>query len=371
MTLLNDYLKDLEPLVNLDCGTANRAGVTRAAEIMKGYFESIGFVCELVDLGPSVGKGLLCRNKPDADHYDVMMNGHLDTVFPDGTAAERPLRVEGDRAYGPGCSDCKGGVLAAYYACKTADPKDLERLSICCAFNPDEETGSKASTAWLCEHGKKARNVLVFEAARAGGELVRSRKGVASYRVTFKGVSSHAGNNPKDGRNANIAAMRFALAAYGLADESLGTTVNPGVIHGGTVSNVISDRCTVEIDTRYWFDEHHASLDRALRELANSTWVEGVTQTIEMLNRSPAMPLSPDTKELVAKITEAARLEGFEASWIDAGGGSDGNHIAAMRVPVIDGCGPAGGGFHCDKEFLRLDTVEERIRMVRRFFSLV
>ena len=81
MTFLNDYLKDLEPLVNLDCGTANTAGVTRAAEIMKGLFESIGFTCELVDLGPTVGKGLLARNKPEAEYYDVMMNAHLDTVL--------------------------------------------------------------------------------------------------------------------------------------------------------------------------------------------------------------------------------------------------------------------------------------------------
>ncbi len=371
MSMLQDFMKDLEPLVNLDCGTANQAGVTRAAEIMKAHFESIGFTCELVDFGPAAGKGLLARNKPDADHYDVMMNAHLDTVFPDGTAAERPLRVEGGRAYGPGCSDCKGGVLAIYYACRIARKEDLDRLSICCAFNPDEETGSKASTAWLCEHGKRAKNVLIFEAARAGGELVRARKGVTSYRVAFSGVSAHAGNNPQDGCNANVAAMRFALAAAGLADQKLGTTVNPGVIRGGTVSNVISDKCMIEIDTRYWFDEHFEELNAQIRKLAEATWVRGVTQTIEQLNHSPAMPLSQDTKELVAKITEAARLEGFEPGWVDAGGGSDGNHIAEMRVPVIDGCAPAGGGFHCDKEFLRLDTVEERIRMVARFFTLL
>ena len=371
MTILQDYLRDLEPFVNIDCGSANKAGVTRCAEMMKALFESIGFTCELVDLGPDVGRALLARNKPEAEGFDVMMNAHLDTVFPDGTAAARPLRIEGDRAYGPGCSDCKGGALAMYYACKTADPADLERLSICCAFNPDEEVGSNASTAWLSSLGARSKYVLVFEAARAGGELVRSRKGVASYRVEFKGVAAHAGNNPQDGANANIAAMRFSLAAAGLADPKLGTTVNPGVIKGGTVSNVISDRCTVEIDTRYWFDEHHEKLDAELKSLAAAVWAPGVTQTFEMLNHSPAMPLSERTKNLVALITRAAELEGFEATWIDAGGGSDGNHIAETGVPVIDGCGPAGGCFHSDKEFLRLDTVEERIGMVRRFFSLI
>ncbi len=371
MSILQDYLKDLTELVNFDCGTSNAAGVTHAAEIMKRHFESIGFTCELVDLGPEVGKGLLARNKPDADSYDVMMNAHLDTVFQDGTAAERPFKVEGDRAYGPGCSDCKSGVLAIYYACKTARPEDLERLSICCAFNPDEETGSTHSTKWLASLGKKAKNVLIFEAARAGGELVRSRKGCTTYRVAFKGVTAHAGNNPQDGRNANVAAMRFALAAYNLADPVIGTTVNPGVVRGGTVSNVISADCTVEIDTRYWFDEHFDDLDKKMKALAACTWVNGVTQTLETRSHSPAMPLSDDTKALVAKITEAAKLEGFEAQWIDAGGGSDGNHIAEMGVPTIDGCGPAGGSFHTDREFLRVETIEERVRMIARFFTLI
>lgn len=271
MTMLEDFLKDLAPLVNLDCGTSNTAGVTRAAEIMKAHYESIGFTCELVDLGPTVGKGLLARNKPEAGYYDVMMNAHLDTVFPDGTAAARPLSVDGDRAHGPGCSDCKGGVLAVFYALKNARKEDLDRLSICVAYNPDEETGSVASTEWLASHGKHAKNVLIFEAARAGGELVRSRKGVGSFTVTFKGVSAHAGNNPWDGRNANVAAMKFALAAYELADAELGTTVNPGVLKGGSAPNVISDSCEVQIDIRYWKDEDGRALKAKIEDLVGKT----------------------------------------------------------------------------------------------------
>lgn len=108
-----------------------------------------------------------------------------------------------------------------------------------------------------------------------------------------------------------------------------------------------------------------------MKALAACTWVNGVTQTLETRSHSPAMPLSDDTKALVAKITEAAKLEGFEAQWIDAGGGSDGNHIAEMGVPTIDGCGPAGGSFHTDREFLRVETIEERVRMIARFFTLI
>lgn len=371
MSVLESYMKDLAELVNLDCGSHNVTGVTKVAEIMKKHFESIGFKAELVDLGPGAGNGMFACNKPDADHYDVLFNAHMDTVFPDGEAAARPLTVKGDRAYGPGCSDCKSGVLAIYYALKAARPEDLERLSIAVALNPDEETGSRASSAWLRGIAAKSSRALVFEAAREGGQLVRSRKGSSNYVVTFKGVSSHAGNAPYRGANANIAAMRFALAAAGLADVEKGTTVNPGVIEGGKAPNIISDCCVVKLDTRYWNNEDDRALHEGIMKLADAVWAPRVTQTIERVSHSNSMPLSEATKELVAQITEAAKLEGFDIDWVDAGGASDGNHMAEAGLPVIDGCGPAGGEFHCDREFLRIDTIEERIRMITRFLTLI
>lgn len=371
MSVLESFMNDLKPLVNIDCGSNNVAGVTKVAEMMKKHFESIGFHAELVDLGPTAGKGLFACNKPDADHYDVLFNAHLDTVFPDGTAEQRPLSTKGDRAYGPGCSDCKSGVLAIFYSLKDARPEDIKRLSIAVALNPDEEIGSKASNKWLKEVAKKAKRALVFEAAREGGQLVRSRKGSSNYVVEFKGMTSHAGNAPYKGANANVAAARFALAAYGLADVLKGTTVNPGIIQGGTAPNIISASCKVFLDTRYWNNEDDKELDREINKLAEATWAPRVTQTIERVSHSNSMPLSESTKELVAQITEAAKLEGFDIEWVDAGGASDGNHMAEVGIPVIDGCGPAGGEFHSEREFLRMDTIEERIRMISRFLTLI
>jgi len=371
MTVLESFIEDLKPLVNIDCGTSNTAGVTAVAEMMKKHYESIGFHTELVDLGPKAGKGLFATNKPDAKEYDVLMNAHLDTVFADGTAAARPFSIRGDKAYGPGCSDCKSGVLAIFYALKNANPEDLKRLSVAVALNPDEETGSKSSSKWLASLAAKSKRALVFEAARAGGELVRSRKGSCTYKVTFHGVGSHAGNAPWKGANANVAAMRFALNAYGLADHNVGTTVNPGVINGGFASNVISEKCVVKFDVRYWTPEDDKTIREALERMVAATWAPRVTQEMEIESHIPAMPFSENTKELVAQITKAGELEGVDVKWVDAGGASDGNHMAEMNIPVIDGCGPAGAEFHCDREYLRLDTVEERIRIISRFLSLI
>ncbi|MFU0841248.1 MAG: M20-dimer domain-containing protein [Burkholderia sp.] len=364
MTMLNDYLKDLAELVNRDCGTANHEGVTAAAAVMKRHFESIGWECEFKDFGDKSGKGLICRNKPGSTSCDLIMNAHLDTVFADGTAKERPFSIDGDRAHGPGCSDCKSGCLAIFYACKNARPEDLERLSIWAVFNPDEEVGSIASHEWLEELAGHAKAAMVFEAARANGELVSARKGVGNYRVTFHGVTAHAGNNPFDGKNANVAAMRFALEAYKLTVKDRGLTVNPGIIEGGRAVNVISDSCKILLDTRYWTTEEGLELEKQIRALAEKEWVEGVTCEFERLSFLPAMPFSERTRALIAKVDDAAREVGFEAKWVKSGGGSDGNHFALKGIPVIDGCGPAGAGFHTEREYLRLDTVEERIKMV-------
>ena len=320
------------------------------------------------------GKALLATNRPDAKRFDIVFCAHTDTVQPVGSAAKHPFRLVDGIAYGAGVADDKSSLNAVWWVAKDLPARVTDRLAVAVVFNPGEESGSKATSAFLRGVAQKSDRVMVFEPGRGeipGGGFVKVRKGAIFLKVRFHGKAAHAGNNPWDGRNANVAAMKFALAAYELADAELGTTVNPGVLKGGSAPNVISDTCEVQIDIRYWKDEDGRALKAKIEELVGKTWVEGVTQTMRVDCMGPAMPLSEDTKELVAKITEAAKLEGFDAQWVDAGGGSDGNHIAKEGVPVIDGCAPAGGAFHSDREFLRLDTVEERIRMVTRFLTLI
>lgn len=372
MTLLDEFLNDLESLVNLEAGTSNPEGVTQAACVMKQLFESIGFKAELVDLGPQVGKGLIATNRPNAPRYDVMLNGHLDTVFPKGEAKKRPFHFDDAKAYGPGVLDCKAGILSIYYGLKYAKKEDIDRLAIVVALNPDEETGSTASFPWLASIGRKAQRVLICEPARANGALVRARKGSGGFKVEFHGKTAHAGNNPQDGRNAAVAMMRFATALYDECNDfARGTTVNPGVIEGGKIVNAIPDHAAVTIDVRFWRDQDGENIESKLRELAAKSWVEGVTAEVTKLFYIPAMPLSDAAKELDEHIAEAARRAGFQAEFVEAGGASDGNHIAESGVPVVDGCGPAGDNMHTDREFLELASVERMVRMQAHFYSII
>lgn len=370
--LVESYCKDLEEVVRIDCGSANVEGVTRVAQIMKRHFESIGFAAHLVDVGEKAGKGLFATNKPQAETYDIMFNAHLDTVFPDGTARTNPFRREGDRLRGPGCADCKAGVIAIFHALKNARPEDLERLAIAVVMNPDEEISSRYSRDWLKDVARRSRRAIVCEAGRAPGAFVRSRKGRTVWNITVHGVSAHAGNNPGDGRSAIVAAARLTLAATALQDlDGKGTSVTVGVIHGGTVCNTVPDTCTLEIDTRYWRDEDGHEIDEGLEALAHEDWGEGITVEARRISRSPAMPHTEASRELAKIVTRAARAEGYEPTWVDAGGGSDANRIAEEGTPVLDGVAPAGAGFHSEREYLLIDSIESRVKTLARVLEYI
>lgn len=231
---------------------------------------------------------------------------------------------------------------------------------------------SLSSREWLASMARKAKRAVVCEPGRASGAFVRSRKGRSVWDVVFRGVAAHAGNNPQDGRSAILAAAKFTIEATKLQDlEGKGTSVTVGVIHGGTVCNTVPDTCSIRIDTRRWNDEDGRSIDEGIERLAAMNWGDGITVEAHRASVSPAMPCTDKTRELVELINEAARLEGFEASWVDAGGGSDANRIAEAGTPVVDGIAPAGGCFHSEREYLRVDTIESRVRMLSRLLTLI
>ena len=371
MTMVQEYLDDLKEVVNVDCGTQCKEGVAQVANVFIRHLNELGFTCKLVDLGDEVGPAVFATNKPDAQRYDVMLNAHMDTVFPAGTVAQRGFSIKGDRAYGPGVLDCKSGIICILHALKALPKEDLDKLSILCAFNPDEETGSVSSHHWLQECASKSDRALIFEAAREGGELVCARKGSSSYTVTFHGVSAHAGNNPERGCDANLALAKFMLAVKELADFDRGITLNFGYINGGTVANVVSDHAECALDLRVWNDDDYKIIHEKILQLAGQEWVAGVTQEIVETNHHDAMPLSEATQAMAKLIEQAAQLEGYDVAWMKAGGASDGNTTAGMGVPTLDGLGPVGGGMHCDKEYLEINTIEKHIKIAVRFLQLI
>ncbi|KJG56485.1 peptidase M20 [Photobacterium kishitanii] len=362
---LNNYLEELRPLINLDCGTLTVDGIEVVASIMAQKYLDLGWDVKRIDCGIA-GTGLEVRNKPQADHIDVMLIGHMDTVFPVGTAAARPMTHDNERAYGPGVSDMKSGLLSVVYALRDLDSTTLDTLSICVCMNPDEEIGSLHSESWLKSVAINAKHVLVAEAARADGSLVKARKGMARYRLSFHGKAAHAGNEPQNGRSAITEMAHWILAINTMTDFESGTTLNAGVVSGGAGANIVPDFAEVVVDVRFWDNDEYAAVDAKIRALTETPFVDGVVITAEREAHKPSMTPSPQTKVLMAQIETVGKELGIDITWQAVGGGSDANLTAVLGIPTLDGLGPIGAGFHSEDEWLDLASIEPRIRLLQQ-----
>jgi len=368
---LNEYLEELRPLIDVDCGTYTLEGIECIASQFEAKFAQMtGWNIKRVDCGKA-GVGLEIRNKPEADMIDVMLIGHMDTVFPVGTAAARPMTTDADKAYGPGVSDMKSGLLNIVYTMRNLDQAVFDKLSICICMNPDEETGSLDSVDWIQSVAKNARNVLVAEAARADGGLVKARKGLAGYKLSFKGVAAHAGNDPENGRSAITEMANWILAINAMTNFSSGTTLNVGVVSGGAGANIVPEHAQAVVDVRFWNNDEYDEVDAKLKAMLETPFVDGVSIELEREAYKPSMVASEQTQALMSLVEESAAELDIAINWKEVGGGSDANNTAILGVPTLDGFGPIGAGFHSDQEYLQLDSIEPRIRMLMRVLEKI
>lgn len=368
---LDEYLAELAPLINLDCGTRTPSGVARVADLMTEKYHGLGWQVQRHQFAAECGPCLEITNAPRASHYDVMLVGHMDTVFPEGTAAKRPLRIEGDLGFGPGVSDMKSGLLSTFHALKGLSPELLARLRILVCCNCDEELGSPWSKEWLVEKARQSSCVLVAEAARPDGSLISARKGNAKYRLRFHGRASHAGSALAEGVSAITEFARWALAINELVNFETGTTLNVGTVQGGTGVNVVPDFVEAMVDLRFWSNEEAELIDHRFDFMANNPFLAGCRVEVDRLAFKPAMRPSEDTRALMALVERAGVAERMTVNWVEAGGGSDANFTAAAGVPSLDGFGPMGGGFHSEAEFLQLGSIGPRIRLLRQVLRVL
>ncbi|MGL5481908.1 MAG: M20/M25/M40 family metallo-hydrolase, partial [Aeromonas veronii] len=193
-----------------------------------------------------------------------------------------------------------------------------------------------------------------------------ARKGNAKYRITFHGKASHAGSALTEGVSAITELAHWVLAINEQVNMTTGTTMNVGVVQGGTGVNVVPDFAEAIVDLRFWSNEEAAAVHERLTFMANNPFLAGCRVEVDRQTFKPAMRPSGDTEALMALVEEAAKEEGIPFNWLEAGGGSDANFTAAAGVPSLDGFGPMGGGFHSEAEFLLLESIEPRIRLLQR-----
>ena len=364
-----EMVEFLERLVNIDSGSYDKAGVDQVGDVLAVRLAALDFA---VQRNPQKEYGdHVIGNKPGAGNQRILFIGHMDTVFPLGTVQKRPFRIEGERAFGPGVMDMKGGITCLIYALealKSAVPEIYGQITMDVVFNSDEELLSPTSKPIIESRAKQAHAACVFEPARPGGEYVIQRKGVGKYILTVTGRAAHAGAQPEDGRSAIGELAHKIIALHALTDAATGTNVNVGVIRGGERPNVIADQAYAEIDMRVADLQAAQSIDQRIREIAAAQTVPDTTCELSGGIQFPPMLPTEESTRLFETLQKAGRVLGLELRGIATGGGSDGNH-AAQYTPTLDGMGPRGGGAHSDREYMETATLAERAKVTALFLA--
>jgi glutamate carboxypeptidase len=361
------FLQRLRRLVEIESPSDDKAAVDRANDLVASWAGPLGATIkrhkqraygDVLELrfGPARSKRRL-----------ILLLGHLDTVWPLGTLAKMPWREAGGKIHGPGVLDMKFGVVAALEAIRVLTELDALR-PVTLLLNPDEEVGSEVSRPITEKLARQCAAVFVLEPAQ-GLAYKTARKGVGHFDLRVTGVAAHAGVDFQAGHSAVLEMSRLVETISNFTDLSKGRTVNVGVIHGGTRSNVIAAQCTAQVDVRV----AKASDAPVVTRLMQNLRVTDKACTLEVaggINRPP-MERKPGAVALFKQARRLAAEIGLTLDEASTGGGSDGNFTAAIGVPTLDGMGAVGAGAHAPHEHIERAHVVERIALLTAMIATV
>ncbi len=359
----------LGELVARESHSGEKSAVDALAADLAGRFDNHGATATVLPVEQN-GNSLRAIWRSGAGASPVLLLGHIDTVWPSGTARERPFRVENGRAFGPGVYDMKAGLLLSLLVLR-ALREGLVRAGrdVVFFFAGDEETGTAGGLPHLRHSAAGCRAVLCLEPPLPGGGAKTSRKGVAVYRLSVCGISAHAGVEPEKGANAILELSRQVILLNDWNDRDAGTTITVGSIRGGTASNVVPAEAEAEIDVRFLHSEIGREIDEKMRSLRPHD--ERCTMQVTGGVNRPPLERTPAVLDLYHR----ARLAALELEWElgegASGGGSDGSFTAAMGVPTLDGLGVEGDGAHAAHENIEIGDIPRRAAMLCRLIEML
>ncbi len=357
----------LENWANINSGSSHAAGLERMRLALRQSFAALpGSLLDEPPLPDSALRALRVRLRPDAPRR-ILLSGHYDTVYDAGHPFQA-CRWENERILrGPGVADMKGGIVVMHAALEAFEQSPgADRLGWEVLLTPDEETGSRGSAPLLAEAAQRNDFGLVFEPARPDGNLVRSRKGVGQLSVICRGRAAHVAREPNDGRNAIVALAEFLCAASRVPGKLPGALVNAGRIRGGSdATNIVPDFAEAVLDVRATRAADQTLLLVQLNELAAAiNRREGLRLELAGGFNRPPKESGPAEEAMFAVWQQAARDLGLAPfSWVHAGGGSDGNFLAAAGLPNLDGVGVVGDHLHSDRESCVVASLAERAQI--------
>jgi glutamate carboxypeptidase len=362
---LPDMLALLRLLVEAESSSHDKAGVDRVAAIVIAECRRMG---ARLEIQPQTSAGDLIIACWGEGKHPILLLCHMDTVFPAGTLVNMPFYEKEGKVFGPGVLDMKGGIVVALASIQALLdlPKGLPR-PVTALFTSDEETGSSASRPWIEKLARESSLALVLESGLPDGAVKTWRKGVGDFTVRVHGRAAHAGGDHEKGRNAIEEMAHQVLAIQKLTDYTLGTTLNVGVVHGGTASNVVPEQAVAEVDVRILQPAEAERITRALQALRPV--LDGTSIEVSGGLNRPPMPFDETMKATFERARAIAAGVGIDLKAGGSGGGSDGNFVAALGTPVLDGLGPAGEGYHSEREYFFRDSLAERAKLLTALLS--
>jgi glutamate carboxypeptidase len=341
-------------LAAIESPTDDLAALATMAARLHALFDPLGEVERFPQ--QTAGEHFLVRIAGQIDERPALALCHYDTVWPLGSLATYPVITDAGMMRGPGVFDMKGGIVCLLYALQALEGRPRRPLWI--LFTSDEETGSHSSRALIERLARDCAHVLVYESPLPGGTLKTARKGVGRYTVAIDGRAAHAGVEPEKGISAVLEAAHQTIAIHALNAPERGTTLNAGVLHGGTRSNVVAAHAEIEVDVRVSRADEAARVEAALRGLLPV--LPGATIGVGGgLNRPPMERIAP-TAALFERAQAVAASMGVELREGATGGGSDGNFTSALGIGTLDGLGPEGQGAHAADEALLIESLPRR-----------
>ena len=374
----SDMVAMLERITNINTGSLNKAGMAELAEIFSTELRGLGFSVD------SLPGGLIEMPSCPGTNYDIdladhvlaskpgngsrlLLMGHLDTVFRFDSPFQS-YRQDGDRVFGPGVADMKGGLVVMLYALKALHAQDLlQDMYISVLLNSDEEMGSLSSRQYVEEQAREHDFGLVYESSGMNS-LVRQRKGLGQARFVVNGRASHAGGAHEQGRSAIKELAYKIVEIENLTDYETGVTVNVGIVSGGESRNTVAPCAEALIDLRYPTPEQGVETAAQFEEIFSQVYSYPVdsgeisTNSWVSLHRPPKIP-TEESDYLLEKTRAIGRLLGQELGVTDSGGGTDGSLSQAVGLPTLDSLGIAGTGAHTIREEARLSSLLERAQL--------
>jgi glutamate carboxypeptidase len=354
----------LKTLVKTESPSHDKASVDRVGAIVAEEARKLGAQVEIIH-NTETGDHVLGRFHPSREavslHPSILLLCHMDTVFPLGTLQKTPFRADGEKIFGPGTLDMKSGIVISLAAIEEAQKQGLNRqVTLLCTS--DEEIGSHTSREQIERLAKESALALVMEGALLDGSLKTWRKGVGEFLVKVKGRAAHSGGDHQAGRNAIEEMAHQVLAIQSLTDYSKQTTLNVGVIQGGTVSNVVPEEAHIEVDVRVMQPGEWERIEDEMKK--RKPVLDGTTiEVTGGLNRPP-MPFDDMMKATFEKARSIAADIGMNLTAGGTGGASDGNLVAPLGIPVLDGMGAVGEGYHSEREYIFANSMEQKAKLI-------